>query len=265
MYNPVQLGLKYAQYLFSALNGRGHGVHSPYVYDFIRNVLNDERTFYAFDVIEQKREMLKFDESSLSIQDYGAGSRVNTTNTRTVKKIATSSLKPKKFGQLFFKIIQYYHYKTIVELGTSLGISTAYFASANKDGKVYTFEGADAIAAIAKRNFQELDLKNIEVIPGNFDDTLHPFLLNAAQLDVAYIDGNHRYEPTIRYFQNLLPKMSEYGMMILDDIHWSKEMETAWHWVQQHESVTATIDLFFIGIVLFRKEFKIKQHFTVRF
>lgn len=265
MYNPFQLGVKYIRYFFSAMNGKGHGVHSPFVYDFIEKVLNNRSSVQYFNTIEQKRETFRADKTVLKLQDYGAGSRISSTSERTVKKIASSSLKPKKFGQLFFKIVQHYQYKSVVELGTSLGISTAYFAMANKEGKVFTFEGAEAVAALAEKNFQQLGLNNIEIIRGNFDETLLPFLSTIRQLDVAYIDGNHRYEPTIRYFLEMLPKMNEYGMMILDDIHWSSEMEKAWQWVQQHEAVTTTIDLFFIGIVLFRKEFKIKQHFTVRF
>jgi predicted O-methyltransferase YrrM len=87
----------------------------------------------------------------------------------------------------------------------------------------------------------------------------------AGNIDMAFVDGNHRYEPTVRYFKELLPAMHEYSILIFDDIHWSKEMEQAWEEIKQDESVTLSIDLFFIGLIFFRKEQKIKQHFVIRF
>jgi predicted O-methyltransferase YrrM len=82
---------------------------------------------------------------------------------------------------------------------------------------------------------------------------------------MCFIDGNHRQEPTERYFHQLLPKLNNNSVLIFDDIHWSKEMEEAWATIKEHEAVRCTSDLFFIGIVFFRQEFKEKQHFRVRF
>ena len=108
-------------------------------------------------------------------------------------------------------------------------------------------------------------MKNIEVVEGNFDTTLPIALSQLSTIDFAFLDGNHRYQPTINYFNQVLAKSNEYTIIILDDVHWSKQMEKAWNEVKQHPQVTLTIDLFFIGIVLLRKEFKVKQHFVIRF
>ncbi|HEY6976054.1 MAG TPA: class I SAM-dependent methyltransferase, partial [Chitinophagaceae bacterium] len=135
----------------------------------------------------------------------------------------------------------------------------------NKDHRVVTIEGAKAIAEIAKENFQQLGLSNIELIEGNFDSILIPTVKELPVIDFAFIDGNHRKEPTINYFKEILPKTSEHSIVVLDDIHWSREMEEAWEYIKQHASVTLSIDLFFIGIVFFRTEQKVKQHFTIRF
>ena len=82
---------------------------------------------------------------------------------------------------------------------------------------------------------------------------------------MAYVDGNHRYEPTIRYFQLLLSHAHNDTILIFDDIHWSAEMEKAWKEIQQHPSVRCTVDLFYLGFVFLRDEFKVPQHFVVRF
>jgi predicted O-methyltransferase YrrM len=261
MYSPVQLGLRYIKYYLTASNSKGHGMHSPFVFSFITQVLNDDRSFYAYGHIEKLRSDLLANENKLTIEDFGAGSRVKKDNVRMIKDIAQSSLKPKKFGQLLFRIVDQYAPATILELGTSLGITTAYLASAKEATAVVTMEGAKAVAGVAKNNFSHLGLQNIELVEGNFDETLSAM----RTIDLAFVDGNHRYEPTIRYFRELLPAMHEYSILIFDDIHWSKEMEQAWEEIKKDEAVTLTIDLFFIGLVFFRKEHKVKQHFVIRF
>lgn len=265
MYNKFQLAFKYLQYYFTAANGRGHGVHSPFVFDFITNVLNDKRFFYAYDQAERLREAVLHNNASLEVLDHGAGSSVIPSRYRKVKDIARWSLKPPKYARLLFRMANYYHPATIIELGTSLGITTAYLALANTAGQVYTFEGAPAIADIARQHFDRLGLSNIHLTEGNFDDTLRPALAKAGRADLVFIDGNHRREPTLRYFSWLLPYVQPGSLFVFDDIHWSAEMEEAWHTIRLHPAVTCSIDLFFVGIISFSPDFKEKQHFSIRF
>ncbi len=265
MYSPFQLARRYAKYYLTASNSKGHGMHSPFVFDLITKVLNDDRHFYAYESVETLRASLLTDPKEITIEDFGAGSRVRKSNRRKVSDIAASSLKPKKFGQLLFRIADHYSPSTILELGTSLGITTAYFASASKGSKVLTMEGAEEVAKLAMQNFKTLELDNIEMIIGNFDVTLPVAIQKAGSIDLAFVDGNHRYEPTMRYFTALLPSLHNHSILIFDDIHWSAEMEKAWEEIKSHESVTLSVDLFFIGIILFRKENKAKEHFTIRF
>lgn len=265
MYSLVKLASKFIKYFVTASNGKGHGMHSPFVFDFIKNVLNDKRQFYAYSSIEDIRKQLITDDTVLTIEDFGAGSTVVKGSQRKVSSIARSSLKPAKFGQLLFRIVNFYHPGTIVELGTSLGVTTAYLAAPDRNNQVITFEGAQQVADVAQRNFDGLGYENIMIVRGNFDDTLHVALNQIPSIQLAFVDGNHRKEPTLRYFEQLLPKASENSIFIFDDIHWSKDMEEAWEIIRAHPSVTLTIDLFFIGLVFFRKEQKKVQHFSIRF
>ncbi|MBI2729785.1 MAG: class I SAM-dependent methyltransferase [Sphingobacteriales bacterium] len=265
MYSKGQLAAKYFSYYLKASNGKGHGTHSPYVYDFIEQVLNDDRDFYAYSEIENLRKTLLKEERTIEVQDFGAGSALINTKQRKVADIARYSLKPKKYAQLLFRMVNYYQPKHILEIGTSLGITTCYLAKPGNNTKVTTMEGADSIAAIAQENFKKLALKNIELVQGNFNETLSSVIRQLSTLDFIFIDGNHRKEPTLRYFEQLLPLTHNDTILIFDDIHWSEEMEAAWKQIKKHEQVRTTIDLFFIGIVLLRKEFKEKQHFTIRF
>ncbi len=199
------------------------------------------------------------------VEDFGAGSAVIKTNRRVVSRIAATSLKSAKFSQLLFRIVQYYKPKNIIELGTSFGTSTAYLASGNKAAKVFTFEGAPAIAAIAQSNFKTLGCENIELILGSFSNTFASSLPKINPASLAFVDGNHRKIPTLEYFNQILLIAHKSAVIIMDDIHWSREMEEAWVNIQQHNAVTLTIDLFFIGLVFINPDFIVKQHFKIRF
>lgn len=265
MFSYWQLIKKYSTYYITALNGRGHGIHSPFVYDFVRKVLIDKRHFYAYSQVEALRHKLLRESGVIEVEDFGAGSAISKTNQRSISSIARHAAKSKKWAQLLFRIVNYYQPSHILELGTSLGISTAYMAMANPKAQVITAEGSAAIAAQAKRNFQVLQLSSVKQVTGNFDDTLPGILATMPRLDLAFVDGNHRYEPTVRYFKQLLPHLNDASVVIFDDIHWSAEMEKAWEAVKADPAVTLSIDLFFIGLVFFSDQFKVKQHFTVRF
>jgi predicted O-methyltransferase YrrM len=166
---------------------------------------------------------------------------------------------------LMYRLAMYYKPQTIIELGTSLGITTAYLATGSPGADVYTIEGSAAINQVAKQHFRELGLKNIKDCVGNFDDKLPEILSRLQRVDLVYIDGNHRYEPTVHYFSQLLPHSGNDTILVFDDIHWSPEMEQAWEEIKSHPSVRCSVDLFFIGFVFFRAEFKVPRHFAVRF
>lgn len=265
MFSASQLAKKYCKYYFTASNSKGHGVHSPFVFDFIKYVKNDPKKYDCYTGIEKLRAALLKDNSFIEVEDFGAGSALIKSNSRRIDKIAASSLKPKKFAQLLFRMVQFYAPKTIIELGTSFGISSAYMASGHPQAYLYTLEGAGAIARVARTNFNTLGLNNIELIEGDFAITLPVVLDRIPGVDMAFIDGNHRKLPTLQYFEELLKKSTDTTILIFDDIHWSKEMEEAWELIKQNSAVTLTIDLFFIGVVFLRKDFIEKQHFSIRF
>ena len=265
MYSSFQLAKKYLHYFFSASNSNGHGMHSPFVFDFILNVLNNKSSYTSPTEIELLRKQLLVDKRVIEIEDFGAGSRVANSTQKSVAQIARAALKPPKYAQLLYRLAKHYQPQNIIELGTSLGITTSYLAAANPDARLITIEGSKTIAAIAKENFENLSFTNIELTVGNFDEQLQNIINQFSTIDLAYIDGNHRYLPTINYFHLFLPKINEGTILVFDDIHWSAEMEQAWEEIKQHPAVQYTIDIFFLGFVFFRKDFKVKQNFVVRF
>lgn len=254
---------KYTRFLSGCTGIRK--VHSPFAYEFYKNILKDDRTYYSFPIIERLRSELLQDHSKIKVTELGAGSKVQDNATRKVSNIAKYASKRSKYGRLLFLIVNYFNFRNILELGTSLGLSTAYLASAHSQSQINTLEGCPEVLEIAKKNFSLLRLDNITTIEGNFDNTLEDVLKSMPSLDLAFIDGNHREEPTLHYFEQCLSKVHDESILIFDDIYWSQGMERAWNTIKEHSSVTLTIDTFHLGIVFFRKEIKEKRHFKFKY
>ncbi|NBA87588.1 SAM-dependent methyltransferase [Emticicia sp. CRIBPO] len=250
------------RYLYRATNH--HGIHSPFVYDFYNSVVRSKVKPDVSQQIEHLRKSLKKDDRMINIVDFGAGSKKDGKKQRKVSDIIKSAEKAPKWGILLHYIIKKFGYRQIIDLGTSFGITTAYQAVADPAARVISFEGCPETADIAKENFKKLNLSNIELITGNIDETLTARVSEMPVADMVFFDANHRYEPTLRYFEICLARKNENSCFVFDDIYWSDEMKAAWEQIKQHEEVTVTIDLFFVGLVFFRKG-QAREHFILRY
>ncbi len=258
----VKFILRYFRYKLTA-KGK-HSAQAPFLYGFITKVINTKTEDENCKKIEALRKDLCNSEQTIQITDFGAGSSINNSQKRKIKDVARNSAKNAKFGQLLYRICKFYKPQNIIELGTSLGISSCYLAKANPNSKVFTFEGCTETAAIASGNFKKLDIENISIAIGDFNNTLTAKLEGIGKVDLAFIDGNHQETPTVSYFEEILKFANNDTIFIFDDIHWSCGMETAWNYIKSHQKTTLTIDLFFVGIVFMKSELS-KEHFTIRF
>ncbi len=240
-----------------------HGVHSPFVFDFCRKILEDQRNFYAYGDLVTLREQLRQNKSVIDVNDFGAGSLVLPKKKKRISEIAKTSATAVHFAKILFKTALTYQPKSILELGTSLGISTLYFSKANDASKVYTIEGCPNVAKVAQNNFQTSKAKNIQQFTGEFGQSLPNALKEIESLDLVFIDGNHRYQPTMDYFELCMKKSNENTIIVFDDIYWSDEMTKAWTELKNDPRVTQSIDLYQFGYVFFNKDFKEKQHWKL--
>jgi predicted O-methyltransferase YrrM len=257
----IILAWKYLNYLLRSKTK--YSIHSPFVYKLTTEVINRKKSSELVSKVETLRNQLCNDNSTISITDLGAGSHINRLKTRKIKDIAKNSAKSEKYGQLLFRLCNHFQPKNSLELGTSLGISASYLAL-SKSQKVYTLEGCPNTAKKAKENIDSLQINNVEIIVGDFKETLGPALKKIKTLDFGFLDGNHQEEPTIKYFEECLKYCNNNSVLIFDDIHWSDGMENAWNYIKNHEKVFVSIDLFFVGIVFLNPNQK-KEHFVIRY
>jgi len=258
--NRVRYACKYILHFVSARHTRGFGVHSPFLFQLTRNIIYDESSYYIFPEIERIRKKLLSNHNKLNIIDFGTGKDRPTT----VRAVASKSLKSAKYGQLLFKITNFIKAQSILELGTSFGLTTSYLAASCNKIKCITLEGSPESVEIAKQNFKKLGIENIQLIMGNIDVTLSDAIGHFETLDLIFIDANHRMPAAYSYFELCLNKIHENSIVIIDDIYWSSEMEIAWKMIKNHPQVTSTIDLFQLGMVFFRTDLH-KKHYKMWF
>jgi len=252
---------KYFQYKLHAKDE--HAIHSPFVYKLYTEIISNKNKFYAFSDLNKIRQQLLNNDQIIEVTDLGAGSR-KMGSARKISDIAKYSVVNKKYGELLFRLTEYFKPSTILELGTSLGLSSLYLAKAAPGAKISTVEGCPNTHTFAKKLIESTGTKNIETINFSFDKFFEHGLQNKT-FDFVYIDGNHTYEATIKYFNELLKYTNENSVLIFDDIYWSEGMTKAWEEIKNHANVTLSIDLYKIGLIFFRKENKQKEHFCLKY
>jgi len=262
MLSKVQTAIDYLIYFFTS--GNKHAVHSPFIYDFVVNVLNARKNKPTYHEIELVRSRMLKSKTMIEIKALGASKAV-TDSTQTLKAVVDRTSKPAKYAELLERICHYYRPQYAVEIGTSVGISTLYQAAGLiEQGYLFTLEGNPDSVKIAKHNAEKLEFNNIQFVEGLFEQTLPMVVGQLPRLDYVFFDGNHTKEATLKYFEICLQRAHSGTIFIFDDIRWSNEMQHAWEKIKKHPSVTVTVDLFFMGIVFFRTEQE-KEHFIIRF
>ena len=251
----------YITYWLNAVDA--HSLHSPFFFDLYTNVIRQQSSDQRLNNIEAYRKELLANEEVLVIEDLGSGSRHFESTSRKIRSIAQSSLSPEKFSLLYRRLINYFNAKYILELGTSLGITTLYLGW-QTDTVINTFEGSPSLIRIAQQLFDRAGFVNNTITAGNIDDTLPNVLSGMHSVDFALLDANHLHVPTLRYFEAISAKVQDRSVVVVDDIHYSREMERAWREIKLHPKVYATADLYRCGLVFFDPSLA-KQHFVLQF
>jgi len=159
------------------------------------------------------------------------------------------------WGVFLQRLVRELRPRSCVELGTAIGISAAYQGSGlalNADGRLRTIEGAPWLAELARETLAELEIDRVEVIDGRFDDVLDAVLADAAPIDFAYMDAGKDREQNVVQFERLLPHLAPGAAFVIDDVHWSREMNGAWREIRAHPQVGLSVDLWRLGACLMR-------------
>jgi len=254
----------YLSYLLKAKTK--YVIHSPFVFDFINQVLENGETYEDLAKLDNMRKKIFKRTTIVETTDFGAlaGKKPYLTLFKPLGKIARKRTQRKKYLHLLYKLAKYFQPAEILEFGTSVGISASYLGKACNFRKFATMEGCAVLAAHAKETFDYLGISGIQVRTGNFDVMLDKVLEEFSHLDLVFFDGNHRKQATINYFEKCLPKAHENTIFVFDDIRWSPGMKEAWDYVKNNDKVTVSVDVYRMGVVFFRKGIA-RQDFVIRY
>jgi predicted O-methyltransferase YrrM len=244
---------KYLSHFFTAKSR--FSIHSPFILNFIDNVLISKIYNRKIIEIELLRNLLLNNNNEIEVIDYGTGSEKNSERySISIKCIAKNHLKSKKEAQILYNLVNYYNPENILELGTSLGITTLYISVSNPKSIIITIEGSTETAKIAKDNFERLNATNITSLVGRIEDNLDLAMeLLQHKPYMLFFDANHKKVPTLDYFRKCMEYSHEKSIFVFDDIYFSDEMSEAWDEIKNHERVTLSIDIFKMGIIFFDK------------
>ena len=245
--------LAFIKYFLFSRHRKGHGIHSPFVYDLVPRIFRNKTDPGIVLTIETIRKQLIANRGSIHVNDLGSGSERMKTSLRRVSDIAKYSPVSRKYGNLLASLAIEFGRPVILELGTSFGISTMYMAMSCTDTLVFTIEGCRSTSEIASANFNAAGISNIKLINKPFDEVLPVIGNEIPEPGLVFIDGNHRKEPLVRYCREIAGFSGSNSVIVIDDIHSSREMEEAWDELQQMERVTLTIDIYRMGFLFFRE------------
>lgn len=262
--NRLLLLFRYFKYRLKARTR--YRVHSQFIFDFINNILRDKKDYVDYSILWEHRNKIAHSNDPVETVDFGVGAGNKAYSTKILKLgkiVRLRSLNESRL-KLLYRITKYYKPEKILEFGTAAGISSVYIKSGNPLSTMITMEGCANLAAKAEESFSQLGFCNIDIAIGNFDNTLEDVLKKIKKVDFVFFDGNHRKEPTLRYFEKCVQFSNENSIFVFDDIHWSIGMESAWKCIKNDSRVSITIDLFWFGIVFFVKGIE-KQDFVLHY
>lgn len=200
----------------------------------------------------------------IRVRDLGTGSSDRRRKERKISDIYSRSSIVPLYGKVLYNIALMHPGSDMLELGTSVGISTLYLASASPGSRIVSMEGCPVLANIAEKNLSEGTTGNVRLMVGDFDASLAKIDLPGFSPSLVFVDGNHRKDPVLRYFRKIKELILPESVVIFDDINYSKEMQSAWHEIKSDPEVSVSIDIFQMGLVFFRKGMA-KQSYCIRY
>jgi predicted O-methyltransferase YrrM len=236
-----------------------HSIQAPFAFQFIDSLQKAIVSSRPIPDIEHERTSFAKDRSPVNGTDFGAGTSLGKS---TIAKIARFGISSKYSCVFLHELANMAKAATCVELGTSLGIASAYIGRSRSLEKLYSFEGNGELAARAEALHKRLMIDKVQVIKGNIDDKLPTFLDGVGTIDLAIIDANHTSEALAHYFQLLKSKMEAHSIIFIDDIRWSRDMYSGWQELSQRSEVTVSMEFLNFGLLFFEKGLQ-KQHYIL--
>lgn len=251
----------FAEYIKYHLNSKGrHDIHSPFVFDLLnkgfKNFIPSDLKIYRKTVYKRYLSSKK----TILVSDFGAGSK-KMGSIRKISNIFKTSSSQGKYADLIYKLSKHFQPKSILELGTSLGVGTFHLYYGNPNTNLVTIEACPETRKVALGYALSPFKKHIQSVEDTFDHYLKTETPQA--FDLIFIDGHHHGPSLLNYMEILENWSHDETIFILDDIRWSNDMFEAWNKLIQDDKYHVSIDFFRMG-VLVKRTHQQKEHFVLK-
>ena len=176
----IDLIKSYIKFLLNSTNE--HGVHSPFVFDFVMKCIYDKTNYPEYEVLKNYRKSLLENKNTIEVTDFGAGSRIFKSNNREIAKIAQTAGISSKNAELLFRITHYFPPKNILEIGTSLGLATSALSSGNQNAEVISLEGCPQTLNQGQLQLQKFNFNNVQCLNTEFSTYFENLKLETSNL-----------------------------------------------------------------------------------
>lgn len=203
--------------LYKVRHHKGHGVHSPFVFNLINNAIEEKHSFYCY----------------ADLSDY-------------LSQFEDKRLQPKKDNLLAFRLVNYFNAKNILEVGSAEGLNTLYLNAASKDIECLCIEEDNNKKEIAKKLCQGY---NTDI---SFCNSLQQ--IANQKFDCIYINLNNYPTLTPDDLNSIIGMCHEKSFLMVKGIRTNKKQNRLWKCLTSNEDRTAELDLFHIGLLFFDKQ-----------
>ena len=221
-------------------------------------LFNQNTTDEKNDIIYLKkiRRELNSSKDIFHVPDFGASNPNGDSKLveRHVGKMNILSSKSHFWSLFVYKLLVKNNRKSLLELGTCCGLSSAYMSLAiknNSEAALTSIEGIPEFAELSKRTLKTLNVSNSEIKTGLFLDIIPQLLAEKNHYDFVFIDGHHDEKATVKYFMMIKPMLTEGAILMFDDISWSKGMRNAWKTIAADKNIQYSLDLMEIGVCVY--------------
>ena len=207
-----------------------YSIHSPFVYDFMRKVLND----------------------SGSNRDYDTIYRI----ARLLDKRKHIHYNLRKQSRLLYRMVRYFEPDSVVSFGHMSALNATAMALGHMQTKVY-FEQSESFL----ETLNSMGVVNVNLIqPEEFDSSRFRRL----NTSFVFFSRDSFEEDTWDYLVDCLNYKTADSVFVFEGIHHNRAMEDAWEEIKANEDVSVTFDLYCVGMVFFREGIE-KQDFVLKY
>ncbi|MDD2435944.1 MAG: SAM-dependent methyltransferase [Massilibacteroides sp.] len=220
---------------------KGHGVHSPFVFNFITKVIDERAAYYCLKDIELTRKKFFYENEPFHKWE----------------------IRP-KYGALLMRISNYLKPQNLLLIGSDLSFSALYSSSYASTTRCVVLEEKTEIAAFSRSVIEKHRAKNILLKEGVYQKTVSEVLEHTDKLDFVYFGYPNDSALDIPVFECILPHLHEHSVLILRGIRKTKDRKEFWNRLCARPEVSVTIDVYELGIAFFNHKIH-KKNYIVSF